>query len=598
MKFTRIFRFSNILKLTLAIAIIAIGYLTTMFYFQMRELETSVKAIANSNNIQFELEQISTQINKNESALRSFIITKDSLFLKDRFLDKREFDLRMSKLQELSLKSPESRLEIDSLAIKLNQRFAIFNAILTAASINNYDVNTLKNNLLRSNILSDNLQSYLNAVISRQQHLVNTQHKLHSKRISESSYTAVGLAITCLLIFGLAYSKMKNDIIKVKKANDDLKFLNETFNNAEKIASFGHWKVNLDTKVYTLSDNFYRLLGREPQSFEASLETITELIHPDDREAAIRAHMESLIDLKPTSITCRYVLDNGEIKYLKSVGSFRRNTKGQLVKIGVNSDITQQFLDTKKLSENNQKLVEINAELESFNSIVSHDMQEPLRKIQMFISRLEANEMENMTEQGKDYFNKIRFSANRMQNLMVDLVNYARAVKGDRTFVKTDLNVLMKVVVEELSLSIDEKNATVKVDDLPTIEGIPFQIQQLFVNLISNSIKYSRINVDPEILVRNEKIAENTFFDNKLIDPKSYYKIVVSDNGIGFRQEYAENIFMLFRRLETDKNYSGTGLGLAICKKIAENHNGFILAYGKQQIGAEFHVYLPKESTV
>ncbi len=575
-------------------SIVVVGYLVTAFYFQMKDLGTSVKAIENSNAIGFELEQISTTISKNESALRSFIISRDSMYLVDPELDNQAFDLRISRLHKLSLANPEFKSGLDSLKWYIARRHVVFDKTLETVSIKNYDVNQLNFNLLKGITYSDDFQNYINKLINIQQAKVRKQEQFHSDKIEESRWTASVLAILSLSIFLLAYVKMNADVFRLKKANDELKFLNDTFNNAEKIAAFGHWKVNLDTNVYTFSDNYFRLLGLEPQSFTPSLENIKPFIHPDDLEATIKAHTDSFKDLQPSSIVFRFVLANGEVKYMKSVGSFRRNAKGELVKIGVNYDITDQYLNTNKLSQQNKKLIEINAELESFNSIVSHDMQEPLRKIQMFISRLEGAEMQQLSDQGKDYFNKIRFSANRMQNLMIDLVNYARAIKGDRNFLKIDLNLLMKEVIDELSLSIEEKKAIIEVGKLPVVEVIPFQIQQLFVNLISNSLKYSKENVAPQIKITHQQIAGDCARDGKAIDPESFYKIVVADNGIGFRQEYAENIFVLFRRLETELKYTGTGLGLAICKKIAENHNGFIQAYGTENQGAEFHVFLPK----
>ncbi|AWA30610.1 hypothetical protein HYN48_11210 [Flavobacterium magnum] len=467
MKFPGIFRFQMLLRLVLCVLVIAIGYLTTKFYFQMTDLSDSVKTIENSNAVRFELEHISSAVNKNESALRSFIISRDSLYLRDRQLEKEAFAIGISRLQKLSLKNPEFSSGIDSLTGLLHRWDSAFENTFRTVAHTKYDNNKLNFNLLKSITYSDNLQDFTNKLINTQQYKIRGQEQYHSDKISESSWTAGILAILSLVVFLLAYAKMNADVVSLKKS-------------------------------------------------------------------------------------------------------------------------------ARTLSENNLKLVQINAELESFNSIVSHDMQEPLRKIQMFISRLDGNETQHLSDQGKNYFARIRMCANRMQNLMIDLVNYSRAVKGDRPFVKIDLNLLMREVVDELSLDIEEKKAVITIGSLPVIDAIPFQIQQLFVNLLSNSIKYSKKGVPPEINISQEPIAEHVSKNGKKINDSGFIKIVVADNGIGFRQEYAENIFMLFRRLETELTYSGTGLGLAICKKIAENHNGFISAFGKENEGAAFHIYLPK----
>ncbi|AWI26479.1 sensor histidine kinase [Flavobacterium pallidum] len=467
MKFSGLLRFSILLKLALGLSIIVVGYLTTKFYFQIRELSTSVKSIENSNAVRYELEQIASAINKNESALRSFIITRDSLYLRNQDLDNDAFDLRISRLHRLSLTNPEFKSGLDSLKWFVNKRHLVFDNTLKTLSEKDYNDNYLKNNLLKSFIYTDNLQEYINKLINTQQYKIGKQEQFHSKKIEESSWNAGILGILSLTVFLLAYLKM-------------------------------------------------------------------------------------------------------------------------------NRDIAEQLKNTKKLKIQNRKLIEINAELESFNSIVSHDMQEPLRKIQMFISRLDENETRHLSDQGKDYFSRIRVSANRMQNLMVDLVSYSRAAKGDRSFVEIDMNLLLKAVVEELAVDIEDKKAVIEWAELPVMHAVPFQMQQLFLNLLSNSLKYAKDNIAPQIKISNEIISGDTFKDGKSINPEKFNKIVVSDNGIGFRQEYAENIFVLFRRLDTESNYTGTGIGLAICKKIVENHNGFIRAFGSENHGAAFHIYLPK----
>lgn len=594
MKVLRLFKNSSLLKLGLGIAIIAIGYLIAMFYYQVKDLDNSVNRIAIANKSQFQLEQLLSTLSSNEASLRSFILTRDSVYLKRHLALKKQIRLRLDILRKQSLENAELRLNLIKLNAFIDRRYHLFDETMRIISRNDYDTDSLLFKLSESDKSSEVIQDFVDQLVQNESDIVGTQHEIHSVGIRDSKETATVLALLSLFIFLLSYSKMSTDIKKQKRANDELKFLNETFNNAEKTAGFGHWKLNLNTNVYTLSDNYYRLMGCKPQGFEPNLENISRFIHPDDLDMVIKAHIDSLKTRESTSIVCRYMLNNGEIKYIRSVGSFRINAKGDLVKIGVTHDVTEQYMNTIKLSENNQKLVEINTELESFNSIVSHDLQEPLRKIQMFISRLEATESETLTEKGRDYFTKIRLSANRMQNLMIDLVDYARAIKGDRIFVKTDLNGLLKEVVEELSLSIEEKNARIIVGELPVINAIPFQIQQLFVNLISNSLKYSKHDVGPIISIQEEEITESFIQDEKLIDSNGYYKIGLSDNGIGFRQEFAESIFILFKRLETEKTYDGTGLGLAICKKITDNHNGIIVAFGQPGIGAQFQIYFPK----
>jgi len=596
MKFLRLYKNDQVFKIALGIAIIVIGYIASVFYSKMQKLDDSVELIATSNQTQLELEKLLSIISNYETYLRSYIITKDEAYLKNRFLDRGEIERNFSRLNKLTAHNPIMVRDIDSLKVMFDTRFAIFRETLTVARIKNADKQALNDLLLKGTYLTNKMREHVYRTINDEAKKLKVLNESHQFELKDSMISAFLLVILSLLILLLSFNRMNSDINELQKANDELKFLNHSFNNAEKVANFGHWKLNLKTNTYIFSDNFYRLLGVEPQSFEATPENVSKFMHSEDFDYAMKVHLESLQTLEPTSVMIRYTLPNGDLKYINSVGSFMQNSKGEQVKVGVHYDLTEQYKKNIELEDNNRELQAINEELESFNNIVSHDLQEPLRKIQMFISRLEEKEGSVLSEQGKDYFAKIRAAANRMQSLMIDLVNYTRTIKGGRTFVKTNLNSLLEQILHELALNIEDKNAQVTVGNLPTIKAIPFQIEQLFINLITNSLKYSKEDVQPKIKIAAQKITETEIVHGKEMTEKRHHKIIVSDNGIGFRQEYADKIFVLFQRLETDSKYSGTGLGLAICKKIVENHNGCIAVKSKPGKGSEFSIYFPKNN--
>lgn len=595
MKLAKFYKNSQVFKIALGIAIAVVGYIASVFYTQMRSLDSSVSLIANATETQLELEKVLSIISIYETNLRSYIITKDESYLENRFLRRGEIETNLKRINKLVANNPARVKDVRRLNKLIDYRFALFRETLLLAKSKNPNSEVLNAKLQESNNFTELMKNFVYKTINAEGDKVKIHNDNHQFELQDSIISAFLLVILSLLILLLSFNKMNVDINELKKANDELKFLNHSFNNAEKIAGFGHWKINLETNTYSFSDNFFRLLGLEPQSFVPSLENISKYLHPDDIDYVTRMHLESLQTYKPTSLMFRFVLPNGEIKYVMSVGSFTRNGKGQMVKTGVNYDMTEQHKRTIELEENNKELININEELESFNNIVSHDLQEPLRKIQMFISRIESTEMDAISEKGKVYFNKIRTSANKMQTLLIDLVNYSRTIKGDKVFEFTDLTELVQHVVDELSSDIEDKGAKINLGDLPTVNVISFQMEQLFINLISNSLKYSQEDVTPEISIFTEKIDENEVFDNEIITDENYYKIIIKDNGIGFKQEYAEKVFVLFQRLETGAQYSGTGLGLAICKRIVENHNGFIKVVSEPNIGSTFSVFLPKK---
>ena len=595
MKLSKLYKNSQIFKIALGIAIVVVCYIASVFYSQMRSLDASVNLIANATETQLELEKVLSIISIYETNLRSYIITKDESYLEKRFLRKGEIESNFKRINELVANNPARVKDVKRLKELIDYRFALFRETLLLAKSKNLDNAILKAKLQESNDFTESMKDFVYKTINAEGDKVKIHNNNHQFELQDSIISAFLLVILSLLILLLSFNKMNVDIYELKKTNDELKFLNRSFNEAEKIAGFGHWKINLETNTYTLSDNFFRLLGLEPQSFAPSLENVAKYVHPDDVEYVMQMHLDSLKTLKPTSLMYRFVLPNGDLKYVMSVGSFTKNGKGQMVKTGVNYDMTDQYKRTIELEESNKVLKIINEELESFNNIVSHDLQEPLHKIQMFISRIESSEIDSISDQAKVYFSKIKTSANKMQTLLIDLVNYSRTIKGDKVFEQTNLNDLVLEVIDELSSDIEEKKAKIRVENLPSLKVISFQMEQLFINLISNSLKYSKDDQIPEISIFSEPIEENEVYNNELISNEEYCKIVVKDNGIGFKQEYSDKIFVLFQRLETSSKYSGTGLGLAICKRIVDNHDGFIKVKSEPNLGSEFSIFIPKK---
>lgn len=252
----------------------------------------------------------------------------------------------------------------------------------------------------------------------------------------------------------------------------------------------------------------------------------------------------------------------------------------------------QLLRSARKLEQKNAELVHSNNELEQFAYVASHDLQEPLRKIQAFSSLLEKS-LNDPTE-AKKYFDKITSAASRMSVLIRDLLNYSKLSKSDEKLTPTDLNQVLKEVLTDFELLIREKEAEIHTAPLPVIMGIPHQLHQLFLNLISNALKFSRI--PPVIEISSERILPSALERaGNLRTDKKYVQISVKDNGIGFDPQYSEKIFTIFQRLNTRNSYSGTGIGLALCRKIVENHHGSISAMGEPDKGAVFRVILPLE---
>jgi len=378
---------------------------------------------------------------------------------------------------------------------------------------------------------------------------------------------------------------------QVKERTQELHIQNRTFELAESIAKFGSYTWDMTTGILAYSDNLFRLMDCEPQEFIPTFEIFLSFIHPDDLQEVISNGEETMQTGVLVETPYRIISKTGIIKYFRSSGRFSSEQRDNRLLIGTVQDISKDVAAAEELKEKNFALELANTELNSFSYIASHDLKEPLRKIQTF-SKL-IIETEKLSDKTQDYFNRIISAGTRMQNLIDSLLDFARANKSELSFEPCDLNLIVKESISELNINIVEKQAIITSEKLPTIMGVPLQLSQIFTNLISNSIKYSRPEIKPTIKITSSIIEGKKIQHPMANGQKKYYEIKLADNGIGFEKEYATKIFELFQRLHTKHEYSGTGIGLAIVKKIVTNHNGIISAGGKPNLGATFTMYFP-----
>ena len=255
-------------------------------------------------------------------------------------------------------------------------------------------------------------------------------------------------------------------------------------------------------------------------------------------------------------------------------------------------DITDLVTTNELLIAKNTELQKYNAQLETFTSAASHDLQEPLRKIHMFCKRIFENE-KNLSETGRHNLERVLFSVHNMSQLITDLINYSRINFIEKEYKKTDMNLLLKKTLADLKDTISEKNAVITITPFPQLNVIPYQIQQLFTNLITNSIKYAKEGVPPEIKIEIHDPSTEEIIEIGGDSEIHYVKVCVYDNGIGFGKDYAKRVFDPFYRLHNNDQYSGSGLGLTLVKKIVTNHHGFIKAASKPNTGTAMFIYIP-----
>ena len=329
------------------------------------------------------------------------------------------------------------------------------------------------------------------------------------------------------------------------------------------------------------------------------------MIHPDDFDENMKTWKHSIATGDLYRCDVRIKSKSGEYRWHTVIGEPVFDNENNIVKwVGAFTDIhtekaftheleKQVAERTKELGDTNLALGKMNKELQTFAYISSHDLQEPLRKIQTFSTQIIEKEQHNLSESGKDKFSRMQNAANRMQTLIDDLLTYSRTNTQEGKFEKTNLQIIVEEVKDDLKEELQQKHATVEVNEMCEAYIIPFQFRQLLFNLLNNSLKFSKPDQAPHIKITSE-IAEGATLNNeKLAAAPKYCHITVSDNGIGFEQQYSEKIFEVFQRLHRRTEYEGTGIGLSIVKRIVENHNGVITAKGELGKGVLFDIYIP-----
>ncbi|MEO6903373.1 MAG: PAS domain-containing protein [Bacteroidia bacterium] len=330
-----------------------------------------------------------------------------------------------------------------------------------------------------------------------------------------------------------------------------------------------------------------------------------QIVHPDDREANTTAWINSIAKGTDFIFQHRFKKFNGEYRWQLSRAVPQKNKKGEIVMwVGTSTDIHDQKefeqqlekrIDerTMELKIANIDLKNMNEELSAFAYVSSHDLQEPLRKIQTFISRIKESDDPTISESSKNYINKIEDSSARMKNLINDLLTYSRTGATENFFEPTDLSKIFIELNKDFSEALEDTNGIIELGDMPIINAIPFQIRQLFFNLISNAIKFAQPDVSLIIKIDCKLINGDILDHPSAHNGNRYHELSVSDNGIGFNNRFGNKVFEVFQKLHNKDIYEGTGIGLSICKKIALNHGGFITVDSQENVGTTFKIYIP-----
>jgi PAS domain S-box-containing protein len=611
----------NGIKYLFILIIVVICILSYTSYVQLRELKDSNRLVNHTIEVKYELFNYAALVKEIPLKERGFIATSNIYFLKEFEEIISEIDTSLTKLK-LITQDNSNYNSLDTLAAIT--QLIVDDAQKNVDSIPNQDV------LYESLILERNRLNKIRTFIERFNEM---EDKLLLKRKQEledsgfsTSIVVASLLVFCLFLLIVSYLKINKDRFDKQKLIDELYKNSQELEGA--LAEIKLHKLELiesktNARFKVIADTMPQLVWTADAQgnlnfFSQSVFDYTgkaldqilsdgwlEIVHADDRDQNIKLWGDSISTGKPFLFEHRFLTKSEGYRWQLSRALPVRNEHGVIeMWVGTSTDIHknkqfQQELEkevkerTKALNETNIHLEKTNTELEQFAFIASHDLQEPLRKIQTLSNMISDRELKNLSENGVLLFERIANSAKHMQQLIRDILDYSKSGSTSEDIVNIDLNEVFDRIEQEFNEFLPEKKFTLIKNNLPITKGISVQIEQVFFNLISNSIKFKKTSVDCIITVSSEKVQGKTLnipFTNKV---DWYYHITVSDNGIGFDNEYRDKIFQVFQRLNSKEKYSGTGIGLALVKKIIDQHNGYITAESELDKGATFSVYLP-----
>ena len=369
---------------------------------------------------------------------------------------------------------------------------------------------------------------------------------------------------------------ISHDITGRKKIEEALKKSESNLAEAQHIAHIGSWEWNIKTGDITWSNELYSLYKLDPNKFTPTMSSFAEYVHPDDEEY-VNQILDQLLSKGKSHFDFRIVLDDGSIHVLNTIAEVAEFDKNgnPLIILGINQDITERKEIELKLNENMKKLAQSNKELEQFAYITSHDLREPLRMITSFLQLLERRYKDQLDQDANEFIGFAVNGAKRLDTMTKDLLQYSQITHKKGEIVPVNFEHVLEHTLTNLKVQIEENNAIITHDPLPTINGDEELKIQLFQNIIGNAIKY-RSQKTPKIHISATK-------------EKNQYLFNIKDNGIGISSKHLERIFTIFQRLHTQEEYEGTGIGLAIAQKIIHQQGGQIWVESELGKGTTFY---------
>jgi len=584
-----------ILGVVFTLAMLALIALTS--FLATRRFQLNAEAIALAREVLETTERLQRHTSEMESGVRGFLLSGEEQFLIPHEQGYSFIVQDIQQLREGTVESPEQQMRLGRIQ---GQSWHLFEMLSEAIQHRKVDGVTGASDFFSNSAFAGERDATMNAI---QEDLIEFEQSerrlLRSLReeneeigrvstsliVGGTSLTYISLLVACLFIL--------RDIAARSRAEEALEVERNLLHSI--MNTIPDQIFVKDTRSRYLRDNVAhrRYLGveKEEEVVGKTVDDFFKTVRAEQSKIEDRQVFETQRPFTNHEVAGR-TRDGQEVWF--EITKVPLHAGGRLIGlVGVTSDITARKNSEEKLKHFTQQLQRSNDELQNFASVASHDLQEPLRKIQAFGDRLKVKHSDALGDQGREFLGRMLDAAQRMQILIQDLLKLSRISTRAQPFERCQLNQILKGVLSDLEIKIASSGAQVVADDLPMIEADPTQIRQLFQNLIANALKFQKPGIRPVIQIRARLFENRQQELSEVLTGTTLCEITFEDNGIGFDQNFAEKIFVIFQRLHSREQYEGTGIGLAVCRKIMDRHRGKIVARSTQDAGATFIVTLP-----
>ncbi len=571
------------------IALLITALLINLYRSSFEKLNENSAALVHSMKVLESIEELLSLMKDTEVGTRGYIITGDSSYLRPFLVAKDALPLKMNELKLLTGDNPVQQTLLDSISRLIKIQIESQSFVVHLKTSNNFRFGS-EDVMLESKSAMDAIRSLSFKMKVEESNLRKISDDEVQDSIALTKVISTIFSVAAITIMVIALVSILLELRSRRKIQESLKSVLEATQHG--IMSFKAVRdpVNFDIVDFEFiqSNKGGADLVNVPSPELIGKRLLT--VFPGNIEEGLFDAYKAVTENDTIFKTEKYYKHETIDKWLRIVA----------VKLGDGFTVTFEDISTEKqyeiqLENTIQELKRSNNELEQFAFVASHDLQEPLRKIQSFGDRLKIKSQDELRAESLIYVDKMLSAANRMSNLIFDLLSFSRLAKNNEILQETDLNKVMKEVLNDLEVVIQQKNAAISYPPLPVIDAIYSQMYQLFFNLIGNALKFSKESEPPIINITVDNFFKETpdkqFPKSILKEP--FIKIQITDNGIGLDNKYSERIFEIFQRLHGRSEYQGTGIGLAICKRIVANHKGHIFANGIPGKGTTFTVELP-----